>query len=258
MHWIIQNNIFSEQQWDVLLNTVERFKLSYSEHKVVPFVGELLPEPPQMKNAICIGSYSMRHIAKKNGWYPGVFDIYDQDFEVQRQHWGKHMLNYSSRVCAFKDIDFEDIAFLRPTTDSKVFAGRIFEEKDFKEWQHRVCELGEALNGSSLTPETLIQVSDPINIYAEYRFWVVKGEIITYSLYKRGSQVVYSPDVDQRFIDYVREVIAIWSPHETFVIDVADTADGIKIVEPNTLNAAGFYAGNIQKLIFTLEEKYTL
>ncbi len=64
MHWILQNNIFSEPGWDVLLETLERFELSHSVHKVVPFVGELLPEPAlEHHNVICFGSYSMRHVA---------------------------------------------------------------------------------------------------------------------------------------------------------------------------------------------------
>jgi hypothetical protein len=146
---------------------------------------------------------------------------------------------------------------MRPTTDSKIFAGRIFEDEEFYNWQEKICVMKHDY-GSTLTPDSLVQVCDPIEIYAEYRFWIVKNKIITYSLYKRGFKVMYAPEVDQRFIDYVNEVISIWSPHETFVIDVADTEDGIKIVEPNTLNASGFYAGNIQKLIFTLDENYTI
>ena len=259
MHWIIQNNIFSEQQWDVLLDTVQRFKLSYSEHKVVPFVGEIIPDSiPEGANAICIGSYSMRHVAKKKNWFPGVFDIYEQDFEVQKKHWGSHLLNYGAVVSKFKDVKFNgQFQFMRPTTDSKTFAGRVFEDKEFYDWQEKICVM-EHDYGSTLTPDTLVQVCEPLNIRAEYRFWIVKNKIITYSLYKRGSKVMYAPEVDQQFIDYVNQVISIWSPHETFVIDVADTEDGIKIVEPNTLNASGFYAGNIQKLIFTLDENYTI
>ena len=41
MHWILQNDIFSETGWSTLVETVERFGLSHSVHKVVPFVGEL-------------------------------------------------------------------------------------------------------------------------------------------------------------------------------------------------------------------------
>jgi hypothetical protein len=37
------------------------------------------------------------------------------------------------------------------------------------------------------------------------------------------------------------------------VIDVCSTPNGLKIVEINTINAAGFYAGNIQSLVLALE-----
>jgi hypothetical protein len=259
MHWVIQSNLYKEKMYEVVMDTVQRFNLSYSEHKVVPFVGDLEPEAhPASNNVICLGSYSMRHIAKKNAWHPGVFDIYDQDFEIQRSHWGEHMLNFNSSVLRFGDVVFdEDIKFVRPTTDSKVFSGRIFEREEFEQWQVDLANMGPT-NGSTLTMDTLVQVSEPLNIFSEYRFWVVKGKVVTSSMYKRGDQVFYSPEVDQRFTDYVNHVISIWSPHETFVIDVADTASGLRIVEPNTLNASGFYAGNMQKLIFALENEYTV
>lgn len=38
-----------------------------------------------------------------------------------------------------------------------------------------------------------------------------------------------------------------------FVIDVCDTPDGLRIVEINTINCAGFYAGDIQRLVAALE-----
>jgi ATP-grasp domain, R2K clade family 3 len=51
--------------------------------------------------------------------------------------------------------------------------------------------------------------------------------------------------------------VAEWQPHEAFVIDVCETSDGLRIVEINTLNAAGFYAGDVQKLALCLEESFT-
>jgi hypothetical protein len=45
-----------------------------------------------------------------------------------------------------------------------------------------------------------------------------------------------------------------WQPQRAFVLDVAETADGPKIVEINTLNSAGFYAADIQRIVLALEE----
>ncbi|MFZ6757957.1 ATP-grasp domain-containing protein [Undibacterium sp. Ji50W] len=259
MHWIIQNNIFSETGWDQLLQTIDRFGLAHSVHKVVPFVGEL--EPPAVlnhTNVICIGSYSMRHVAKREGWIPGVFDLFEQDFEQQLKHWGEHMLNAGSVISSFEDAVFtEELMFIRPTNDAKYFAGRVLSREEFETWQRQVCDL-KLEDGSSLTPQTMIQVVKPITIYCEARFWVVKGNVITKSIYKRGDRVIYASDVDDSFTAYVEERIKEWQPHDAFVIDVCDTENGLKIVEINTLNSSGFYAGDVQKLVLALEEAYSV
>ena len=257
MHWILQNNLFNEAAYQVLLDTLERFELPHSIHKVVPFVGELVPEPElSTTNVICMGSYSLRHAAKRYGWTPGVFDLEPFDFTVQLQHWGEHMLNADSVVSAFKDANFDSpAAFIRPIEDSKVFAGKVFERDEFYDWKRKVCVL-EHDYGNSLTGDTLIQVTQPKTIYVEIRFWVVKGEIISASIYKRGDKVIYSDEVPSCYFDYVQERITEWQPHEAFVIDVADTPLGMKIVEINTLNSSGFYACNIPKLVMALEDGF--
>lgn len=258
MHWILQNNIFSETGWDALVATLERFQLSHSVHKVVPFVGELIPAPLlEHRNVICFGSYSMRHVASRNGWSPGVFDLFDQDFRVQLAHWGQHLLNAGSQLCAFKDARFtEELMFVRPTTDSKCFAGKVFTREEFLPWQEAVCAL-KLEDGSNLTPETEVQLAQPIVIHAEYRYWVVKGKIVTRSEYKRGSRVASRTLIDERVDQYVAERVREWQPHEAFVIDVCDTEAGLKIVKLNTLNASGFYAADVQQLVMCLEDTFT-
>jgi hypothetical protein len=256
MHWVLQSNLFNEEGWNRLVETLQRFNIPYSEHKIVPFVGELLPDIEPDGRVICMGSYSMRHIAKKRGWYPGVFDLEPFDFNVQMQHWKDHMLNADAVVSRFEDVVFiEDEMFIRPIQDSKVFAGGVFEREDFKGWQTRICVLRHD-TGTTISPDTLVQVCRLKKIYSEHRFWIVKGEIVTASTYKIGNKIHYADSVDEQFYEYVRERVAEWQPLEAFVIDVADTSDGIKIVEINTLNSSGYYAGDMQKLVMALENAF--
>lgn len=257
MHWILQDNMFAETGWEEMRACLQRFDIPFSVHKVIPFVGELLPAPAlSHTNVICFGSYSMRHVARRLQWTPGVFDLFDMDFVRQLEHWGEHMLNAGSRVSRFAEASFfADQLFVRPVNDCKYFAGKVFTRAEFEDWQHKVVEL-QLSDGSSLTPDTLIQLSAPIQIYAEYRFWIVKGEIVTQSLYKRGSRVYYASDVDPRFHDFVKARLQEWLPHESLVIDVCDSELGLKIVEINTMNAAGFYAADMQKLVLALEAGY--
>lgn len=257
MHWILQNNIFNEDAYDILEQTLQRFGIPYSVHKVVPFVGELLPEPNlTSQNAICMGSYSMRHWAKKAGVYPGVFDLEPFHFDVQLEHWGDHMLNHAAVITRFEDARFtEDEMFIRPIEDSKVFAGQVMDREDFRSWQKQVCVLKLDF-GSSLNNDTLVQVCPLRKIYSEHRFWVVKGKVVTSSTYKQGSRIVYIPNPDGVYQQFAEQRIAEWQPHDAFVIDIADTSDGLKVVEINTLNSCGFYACDMQQLVMALEDAF--
>ena len=254
MHWLLQADLFKDDEWTQLVGALDRFGLPYSVHEVVPFVGELRPAPVlQATKAVCLGSYSMRHAARAHGWTPGVYDLDGQDFVQQREAWGDRLLNADACIQAFRDIRLDRPTFLRPVDDSKFFTGGVFAPNDFETWRRRVCDLGD-LCGISLTPDTLLQVCTQKTIHAECRFWVVGGQIVTCSLYKRGSRVVYSSDVDPDLTSFVRRAVADWQPHRAFVLDACHTPDGPRIVEINTLNAAGFYAGDVQRIVAALEE----
>jgi hypothetical protein len=271
MHWILQDNLFNESAYQDLLDTLVRFELPHSIHKVIPFIGELTPEPELDTNrVICMGSYSLRHAARKYGWTPGVFDLEPFDFTVQMQHWGNHMLNADARVQRFQNINLKEPSFLRPIHDSKCFAGRVFSPDEFYAWQASVCQFGEDF-GDSLTPETLIQVCSIKKIYAEYRFWIVNQQIVTACRYKLGDRIVYSPIVDRHVHWFAAQILRTsnlqtditlsvdnrgWRPHDAFVLDICETEHGMKVVEINTINSAGFYAADIPALVNALETMY--
>lgn len=255
MHWVLQEHDFREPGWNALVETLERLALPHSFHKVVPFVGALLPEPAVAQpHVICMGSYSMRHAARRYGWKPGVFDLADQDFVRQHEHWGEHLLNAHSRVVPFGDVKLLEPSFLRPVDDTKSFAGRVYEPVAFHEWQRSVLALGD--DSHTLRASSLVQVARPVTIHAEYRCWVVQDRVVTASLYKRGDTVFSSGDVPEQILGYANERAREWSPHEAYVMDIAETPDGLRIIELNTLNAAGFYAADVQKLVMALEDAF--
>ncbi len=271
MHWVLQENLYNEQEWINLVAALERFKIPYSVHKVVPFSGELIPPAePKQEKVICFGSYSMRHAAKTASWNPGVYDLFDTDFRIQQQHWGELMLNNDAVVSKFKNACVIKDSFVRPVNDSKYFAGAVFSAEEFEAWQTKVCVLHEDY-GNSMTEDTLVQVCKPKKIYAEYRFWIVDKRVATASLYKRGDRVIYSSmdTIDKHVFNFVDQVLNTtarergvtlsmsaqgWNPHRAYVLDVCETPDGMKIVEINTINASGFYAGNVQDIVLSLEQ----
>lgn len=258
MHWIIHRGFFSEPGGSWLLDTLQRFGISHSLHGVVPVLGDLLPEPELAhRNVIGMGSYSMRHYAARKGWNPGLFDLFDQDFEKQRKHWGEQLLNCRSVVTSIRDAAFPDSRmFVRPVKDSKYFTGRVFGRDEFLKWQNSICGPNPT-HGTSLTPETLIQISEPRPISEECRFWVIGGEIVTSSPYRRDGQPTREGNVSERMSAFVADRIREWLPHEAFVIDACETGDDLKIVEINTLNSSAFYAADVPRLVLALEERFT-
>ncbi|UTC28699.1 hypothetical protein MARCHEWKA_01860 [Brevundimonas phage vB_BpoS-Marchewka] len=263
MHWVLQENMFGELAYAEFCRTLGRLGLPYSVHRVVPFIGTFLDEPQiDTNNAICMGSYSMRYKAAEMGWNPGVFDLEPFDFPVQHAHWGANMLNADSRVLPLREVNLgETRAFIRPSHDTKAFPAKVYDPFEFVEWQARVEKLGD-MPREMLDRNTLVQVSPVREIYEEYRFWVIRGEIVCASLYKRGDRGLHDADVPLAYHEYVRAMIDIWQPHEAFVIDVANVPDdgdgwrGIKIIEINTINAAGFYAANLPKLAMAFEDAF--
>lgn len=251
MHWCIQENIYHERGMEELLTCLQRADLPHSLHKVIPFDGGFEPDLNVEGPVMCMGSYSMRHVAKRKGWWPGVFDLEFFDYEHQRRAWPGHMLNDDAIVCPFSHVPelmpAEEV-FIRPIADSKVFAGAVMTRQELEPWVDSVCKLEEDY-GDSLSKATLVMMCAPKAIRAEYRNWIVGGRVATSSLYKRGDRVLYSDDVDAAVIEYANARAAEHCPLEAFVMDVADTEEGFRIVECNTFNAAGLYAANVGRLV---------
>jgi len=265
MHWLLQSGFEYESGWTDLIAALERSAIPYSLHKVVPFVGELVPSPPDsLSKVFCVGSYAMRKMAKARGWQPGVVDLEEVGSfrSLMASPWRKHLLNADSLVSTFGEAKLDGPRFIRPVNDSKFFAGQVVEAQEFRDWQHKVCVLGEDY-GDSLSAATEIQIARPKTLEAEYRFWVVDDQVSTASRYKMGGRVVYDRTIDadiEAFISMLcgRRSPDYWRPESAYVMDVARTPDGIRVVELNTINSCGFYAANVPKLVLDLEEYYNV
>lgn len=266
-HWVLQNNIYSEDGWEKLVSALDRFEFSYSVHKCVPFVGTLEPdaEPPPGP-VIVMGSYSLARHAVQRGWTPGAW-LDNLDFRKQHVMWGgRRMLNADAHVCRFVDVPFQrEPFFIRPVHDSKAFTGYVSDWSDYTKWRDGLLRLGpetadpinDPLGVNLLTPDTLVMVCSKKPIYGEVRCWIVERKVVTASQYKIGTLKRYEEVRGSRFdnslIAFAEDTAEEWSPNDAYVMDVADTPDGLKIVEVNNLNSAGFYKADMQKLVMALD-----
>lgn len=271
MLWILNSDLYKEPGYQRLLNVLDRAGIEHMLVKPVPFTNRLLPfdtdtskasldidnmpEPviDTSKQIMISGSYTLCKIAQSRGWKPGAFISPNLRYDMWGKAWDSELLlNPNARICRVADANFEEKAvFIRPVEDSKVFSGRVFHKKEFKSWQKKLVKMDA---NDPINKDTLIIISRPVEIYTETRLFVVDGVIATASNYKLGNKVLYSDNVDSDIIDFGKYCISQWVPDRAFVLDIARTPDGCKIVEVNCINAAGFYAADMQKYVEAFEK----
>lgn len=231
--------------------------LEYEVCRFIPFVGEIEFETDR-KDVFCFGAVKLAHIAKKYGFYPGSMFNDNHDFEVYSPYYGEDMLNHGGVVMSFTEPIPDHIPqafFARPTKDTKVFSGQLFMKYS---WDEYVQDCLKNDTASLITEETKVLIAPLKTIHQEIRCWIVDGEVVTMSQYKIGSRVVYENADNQDDIrEFANKLAFLYQPAEAFVLDVARTEEGLKCIEINCINCSGFYEANLQKLIISLENKFS-
>lgn len=156
------------------------------------------------------------------------------------------ILNPDAVICSLPDIYtyFSGDFWMRPERSKKEFIAGVFDLEE----ANRLFDDKELFFGDE---QTKIVVASCKDIQAEYRYFIVNGKISTKSQYRRLGKLFYSSEfVDVELDDFVNNQISNTSfPIKTYVIDVCETNNGIKVVEINRLNSSGLYGCNIEKLI---------
>ncbi|MEO1773489.1 MAG: ATP-grasp domain-containing protein [Pseudomonadota bacterium] len=255
MQWILQE--FEDTH--KLAAALDRLGLPYTMHKVVPFVGDLLPEPEidDTNNVMMFGSYSLWKNAEKNGYRPGVFKL--RPF-VYEEVWQPFMLNGPDAVfltvaeipCRLLN---DELWFVRPVSDDKEQPGKVRSAKEMRDIAEKVLSLDEhEIPLGSLRHDTTLMFTRPVSIFKEWRVWIVNDQVVTYSLYKEGTRVVYRREIERDALALVHQMIAVnprFAP--AYVMDICRTGVGLKFLETNCINAAGFYEADVVKLAAAID-----
>lgn len=246
MYYILQSNIFTDVTYYKIKETLIKFGLEFEEIEVLEGVNNY--EFKTDRNDVFIfGSVKLARLCQNKKWYPG--SLYgDLDYEIYSKHYKDHLLNYDSKIVNIKDSQFEGTKFVRPTQDNKAFNGGVYTSD---EWEHlKKNQIHSKHNNIN------VQIGSLKKIFREIRFFVIGGKIASACQYMFGGRIYPSTYIGNDVYEFVEQMIKIYNPQSSYVIDVAETENGLKIIELNCINSSGFYVNNVQKIISCLEDYY--
>ena len=163
------------------------------------------------------------------------------------------MLNHDAVVGTLATLERQwDRFFIRPASDAKQFAGEVMTWEQLETFRDGVRAV-EHDDGVTLTLDDTVVMARCRVIEAEYRFFVFDGEPVTGSRYKLGDQVRSSTEVPEEVALFARRQAALWVPNRACAMDIAQTSEGLRIIELNSANSAGFYACDLDKIVNAVE-----
>lgn len=266
MHWIIQEDFQNENQTRELIHNLYVLGIKHTVCKIVPFAEELDPVPTMIEGerVMLYGSYYMKRIAKKYGYQPGWFDLGESQFSRQMHHWGAYMFNADAEITRIKkmvrvddkyktfplDVNtatYLQELFIKPMDDSKAFDADVFTPEEFIKMQEDY-----AGKGMTIDPEMLVIYAKPKPVAAEYRCWIINGEVVTQCQYKRNRRFYVNSHVDEYIVGFAQGLAEMWSPAQAYVMDIFQS-DKLYIGEINSFNAAGLYQANTFSIVRAIE-----
>jgi hypothetical protein len=184
-------------------------------------------------------------------WRRGVF--FDPERFQHRayvQAYGERMLNADARVLSWEELlrvprAPDELVFLKPNDDLKHFTGSILR---FSECADLYRMLRRAARPVALTAEVVL--GRPSEIDAEWRLFLVDGEVVTGSMYRPSGD----PHVPRELVDFAQSASSHWMPASVFVLDVARVDRSWRIIECNCFNGSRFYSADVERLVRRVSE----
>lgn len=250
VRWVVQGNLGQSSDVAKLLAFLAQLGIPHRTLQVIPF-DDTPPDEPAEGRVVFYGSTTlMKNVAREGRWTPGVF--YDEArfaFGALRAGYGEALLNADSEVTTLAELtsralDPETLLFVRPVLDLKQFTGEVFSFAELATWRTRL----EHARGD-LTLATEVQIAAPKEVLAEWRTVVVEGRVVAASQYKLEGGAFISDEVPRPVWDFAGEMAARYQPAGVFVLDVAETPAGMRVVETNCFNSAGLYWCDVHAVV---------
>ena len=250
--WVVQANMLSKDRLQDVAWALRELEIPLVGVNVIPFSDELefLFDAPLGRGIIPYGSTSLVKHAQKHNWSGLFFPKANFQVPVWNQN-RDDMLNNDADVMTVKEASVKfstkekrELWFIRPVEDLKAFSGTVTTAEEISRWM-------SSIDGGNfqIFEDTMVAISQPKTILAEWRWFVVGGKVIDGSMYHHNGALYKKHETDNAVIHEAQTLADKWLPHETVVMDIALTNYGPQVIEFNCLNGSGFYDHDIRKIV---------
>lgn len=253
MDFVIQDTLLSSAQLLLVKDAVEG--LPHQFVGLIPFSREITSDKPIVGlDHIPYGSTSFVETAHELGWKGLSFDLEKFSYGTACAN-RDDMLNAGNILPAgemasyLETLSEDDDIFIRPAHDLKQFSGSIYSVKEAKKFF--LDAMASATSASyKIEADHPIVTAKPKNILIEWRWFIVGGEVIDGSMYRRNGQLKKEHVMDADLQNAAQVLADKWLPDSCCVMDTAllDSGD-MKIVEFNCINGSGFYDHDMRKIM---------
>ena len=256
--WIIEYGVIEEPEACEKLKAVlekkgcpvRLVKVQYFKNYAIEVIDDLEDQCVICMSSLNAAKQSMR---AKHAWYPGYWCDWDNlSCRMYYSYWHEWLLNKNAIFLPYRVIverkeelykAFGDTIFIRPDTNDKLFSGEPVSKNNF---DYFVVMMEQYLHDYE---SPMCVVGPAIDINEEYRLVMSEGKFVTGSQYRDSTGLVSKPGVPSNAIELAEKAAQKWSPHPIFVLDIAQTLEGPKILECGSINCAGMYEADLDLMV---------
>lgn len=90
MYYLVQNNLFSEQNYDNLIRALDKSGVKYEIVKVLPFI-DTIKLKTKRKDIFAFGALKLAEMSKTYGWNPGVLMSENHNYIVYKDRYKENL-----------------------------------------------------------------------------------------------------------------------------------------------------------------------
>lgn len=254
--WVVQKNLTSDRKtYEILEEVFKKHNISFEFIDVVPFSNSL-PDFNRDRINIFYGAttfINMLYSSTTGYRNQGIFFNESFNMKTYLNYWGDMMLSSNAKILPFKEIktlsfNDEDLLFVRPDDDSKLFNGQVLSFLEIKNQKFQI------IKDDALTDDTQILISEPYKINKEWRNIIFNGKVISSSrYYKNGYLNKSATDIPKEVIELCEKACSVFTPHDIFAMDIAETGGEYYILECGCVNSVGFYDMDIENIVLSIQ-----